>query len=208
MKRLLAWLVPNEKAFFDLLKAQAHAALEGAKFLQYALGNGAIKHTDIKRMHEIEKKGDKARHATVLKLNQSLITPFDREDIYELSSALDDILDDIDRLMHHFETYNKPKPAKELKELSKVLLETVEETYKTVADLKAGGIKLLEHCRKINELEEKADTLYRAALSKLFVGKDVKKIIIEKDLMDCVEQGIDRCQRAAILIEGIIIKSN
>ena len=208
MKRLLSWLVPNEKAFFELLKAQAHEALEGAKFLQHALGNGAIKHSDIERMHEIERAGDKARYATVLKLNQSLITPFDREDIYELSSTLDDILDDIDRLMHHFETYNKPKPSKELKEMAKVLLETVEETHLTVTDLKAGGVKLLEHCRKINELEEKADVIYRRALSQLFVGKDAKKIIIEKDLMDCVEEGIDRCQRAAILIEGIIIKTS
>ena len=207
MRRLLNLLIPSEKIFFELLSEQSKHVLEGARLLNNSLESNPIKPEDIELMKKIEKAGDIARHKTVLKLNQSLITPYDREDIHELSSVLDDVLDATEKLMCRFKTYNNLTPSKDIKEVSKILLETVEELHLTVIDLPKGGTKLLPHCRRIGELEEKADIYYRAVLEKLFRKKNAKQIIVEKELIEFAEDAIDKCQKAAIVIEGIIIKS-
>lgn len=206
-KRIIAWLMPNEKQFFHLLAQQSRHALDGATLLNRALANSTIKSKDIELMHKIEEAGDKVRHETVTKLNQSLITPIDREDIYELSGALDNILDATDRLMYRFKTYNKLRPSRETKEMAKILLESMEELDKAVNGLPKEGIELLNRCRRISELEEKADIYYRDMLEELFRKKDVKGIIVEKELIEFAEDAIDKCHHAAILIEGIVIKS-
>lgn len=201
-------IVPNEKIFFELLAEQSSHVLDGAKFLDKALSNGTIRAKDVELVHEIEKKGDHARHEIVKKLNQSFITPFDREDIFLLSGSLDDILDEIDRVMYRFKTYNKLKPSKESREMSKILLETVHEVNNAVAGLQHSNSHFLEHLQKVSVLEEKADVYYRSALEKLFrKSNNAKEILIEKDLIEFIEEAIDKCEEAAVEIEGIILKS-
>jgi len=207
-KGILNWIVSNEKIFFKLLAEQSAIVLEGAKFLNKTISRKNILAKDIAVMHSIEQKGDHARHAVVNKLNESFITPFDREDIFLVSGSLDDILDDIDGVMHRFKTYHKPKPSKECFELSKILLESVIEVDKAVVSLQKSDEHFTVHLRKISELEEKADNYYRQALEKLFLKKDAKEIIVEKDLIEFMEMAIDTCKQAAIEMEGIILKSS
>jgi hypothetical protein len=154
----------------------------------------------------IEHRGDEMTHRILIKLNQTFITPFDREDIHLLASSLDDVLDFIftagDRLL----TYKITQPSPSAKVLAAIILRQTEELGKAFAQLNK-GTHVLEHCVEVNRLENEADQVSRDAIGRLFDGElDPITLIKLKELLEALEQASDKAEDVADVLETIILK--
>ena len=203
-------LFPKEEKFFDMFVNGSKTVLEGARLLSDMITN----YTDIveksKRIKEIEHEGDKITHKTVTKLNNTFITPFDREDIYSLICKMDDVLDFIDAVSSRMVLYKIKSPTDEARALMDVLLKSVEEMDKAIRELR--NIKkpeaILKYCVEINTLENKGDVLLRDAVAKLFDdGTNPIDVIKWKEIYENLETAIDRCEDVANVIEGAVLKN-
>ncbi|OGL40839.1 MAG: phosphate transport regulator [Candidatus Schekmanbacteria bacterium RIFCSPHIGHO2_02_FULL_38_11] len=184
--------------------------LEGARLLSDLITD----YTDIieksKRIKEVEHEGDKITHDTVTKLNNTFITPLDREDIYSLICKMDDVLDFIDAVSSRMILYKVKFPTNEARALMDVLLKSVEEMDKAIRELR--NIKkpeaILKYCIEINTLENKGDVILRDAVAKLFDdGTSPIDVIKWKEIYENLETAIDRCEDVANVIEGAVLKN-
>ncbi len=203
-------LFPKEEKFFDMFEKGSRTVLEGARLLSDLI----INYNDVveksKRIKEIEHEGDKITHDTVKKLNNTFITPFDREDIYSLVSKMDDVLDFIDAVSSRMVLFKIKSPTNEARALMDVLLKSVEEMDKAIRELR--NIKkseaILKYCVEINTLENKGDVLLRDAVAKLFDdGTNPIDVIKWKEIYENLETAIDRCEDVANVIEGAVLKN-
>ena len=203
-------LFPKEEKFFDMFENGSRTVLEGARLLSDLITN----YTDVveksKRIKEIEHEGDKITHDTVTKLNNTFITPFDREDIYSLICKMDDVLDFIDAVSSRMILYKIKSPTDEAHALMDVLLKSVEEMDKAIRELR--NIKkpeaILKYCVEINTLENKGDVILRDAVAKLFDdGTNPIDVIKWKEIYENLETAIDRCEDVANVIEGAVLKN-
>jgi len=161
-----------------------------------------------RRIKEVEHKGDTQTHEMFKKLNKSFITPFDREDIYALSSALDDILDLIDASAQRFVMYNVEKPTPEAKELAFIILKSCQTIDKAVALLGGKLEPISEYCVEVNSLENEADRVCREAISRLFdEEKDPIQLIKWKEIYETLERATDKCEDAANVLESVVMKN-
>ena len=148
-------LIPKEEKFFVMFKEMTWNIVEGAVLLKDMLDNFEDPVGSQRRIKDIEHKGDSQTHEIIKKLNKSFITPFDREDIYALSAALDDILDLIDACAQRVVMYNVEKPTPEAKELAFIILKScsarllVKGTAKSVRNLRVASLKVLNRMRRL-----------------------------------------------------------
>ena len=160
----------------------------------------------VEKIKEIEHHGDEMTHQILIKLNQTFITPFDREDIHLLTSSLDDVLDFIngasDRLLTYKITQPSPQPS-----LAAIVLRQAEELRKAVALLDKNG-KMLEHCVEVNRLENEADQVSREAIGRLFEGDyDPITLIKLKELLEILETASDKAEDVANVLETVALKN-
>ena len=184
--------------------------LEGARLLNDLLNNYTNVEEKTKKIKDIEHECDKITHETVKKLNNTFITPIDREDIYALISKMDDVMDFIDAVSSRMFLYKVKTPAKEAHSLMEVLIKSVEEMDKAICELR--NIKksetILKHCIEINTLENKGDVILRDAVAKLFEDStDPIEVIKWKEIYENLETAIDRCEDVANVIEGVVLKN-
>jgi predicted phosphate transport protein (TIGR00153 family) len=201
-------IVPRETKFFDMFAEMASNLMEGATTLRGLFQEYKNVPVAVQKIKDIEHRGDDMTHAVVIKLNQTFITPFDREDIHELASALDDVLDFInsaaDRLLMYKIDY---APAAALK-LADVIVRQSDELSKAVALLEKNHTKVLEHCVEVNRLENEADAVARDAIGRLFQDeKDPIQLIKIKELIEVLETATDKAEDAANVLETVILKS-
>jgi predicted phosphate transport protein (TIGR00153 family) len=206
-------LIPRETKFFDMLGAQAAVVVKGAKLLNSCLES----HTSLeaisqasKEIHEIEHEGDEIVHQLLARINKSFITPLDREDLYELTVRLDDVLDFIDAVAKRLVTFKISEPTPQALELSRIIVRSSEEVQEGISllrDLKNPS-RILRQCEKINQLENEADQVMREALNGLFNGvpRDVIDVIKWKDLYEHLEVATDKCEDVANIIEAVLVK--
>ena len=208
VKRLLGWLIPTEKIFFDMLEKQSDCMAEGVKELHSLLSDYSPETLPVKleKIRRIEQSGDAARHNIVLELHKSLITPIDREDIYALSQALDDVLDYAEGVAEKFSVYRLKAPWKPVVELSEVLYAAVQEISYATTHLQDGGKGIEEHCMRVHELKRQAHYVSMKAMSELYESGDAVRILKEKEVIDYLTQAVGECEDVADLIEGIIVK--
>src|SRR5213082_2137221 len=156
-------LIPREMKFFELFAELSSNLTEGAKLLRSILENPVDLGVRAEQMQAIEHKGDKATHAIITKLNQTFITPFDREDIYRLASSLDDVLDFVYaagvRLVMYKITSAPPAAAR----LAELIVRQSDQLRQAVAGLEKHD-KVLDYCVEINRLENEADSIARTAI--------------------------------------------
>src|SRR3954469_16682113 len=160
-------LIPRETKFFDMFAEMSSNLTEGARLLQNLLSDYKNVEVRVQQLKDIEHKGDEMTHALLTKLNQTFITPFDREDIHKLASTIDDVLDFAyaagERLIMYKITHVPPAAAA----LAAVVVQQSEQITKAVAGLeKHSGV--MEACVEINRLENEADRIARGAIAKLF----------------------------------------
>lgn len=200
-------IIPHETKFFDMFADMTNNLVEGAKTLRGLLQNYDDVSATVQRIKGIEHKGDDIAHAVFIKLNQTFITPFDREDIHTLASSLDDVLDFINAAADRLTTYKIKNPPEAAAELATIILRQSEELAKAVSLLEHGN-KLVEHCVEVNRLENEADGISRAAIGWLFDHeKDPIQLIKHKELLEVLEAATDKAEDAANVLETVVLKS-
>lgn len=203
-------LFPKSQKFFDLFEKAANNALAGARLLDDFFSDPNAWETKVKKIEDVEHAGDQITHDTMEMLNQTFVTPLDREDIHGLVSAIDDILDLIYGTANRMVYYKVPAPNADMKQVVQILVCAVEEVAKAVLRLR--NMKkpemILAQCIEINRLENEADDALRLAISNLFEReKDPIKVIKEKEILEMLESATDRCEDVANVIEAIVLKN-
>jgi uncharacterized protein len=200
-------LVPQEREYFKLFSDAAANVDEAAQTLKQLLeGFGDVK-GKARRILEFEHVGDKIVHDIVQRLNRTFITPLEREDIYDLTTTLDDILDNVEATADMLLIYKVEAPLKHAVELADVLAYATTSLRRAIDGLeKRKGLS--EHCIEVNRLENDGDRLYRDAVAELF-DDDMKctDIIKWKDIYATLELAIDDCEHVANIIESIVLKN-
>ena len=202
-------LIPRDAKFFDMFAEIASNVVEGAKVL-----SDLLHHYDyetmpaaVQKIKEIEHRGDDMTHKILIKLNQTFITPLDREDIHLLASSLDDVLDFINGASDRLLTYKISQPSPSAKVLASIILKQAQELKKAVA-LLGKDHHLLEHCVEVNRLENEADQVSREAIGRLFDGGyDPITLIKLKELLEILEQASDKAEDVANVLETVVLKN-
>ncbi len=201
-------LVPRETKFFDMFAEMASNLTEGATVLRGLLQNYKGVPETVQKIKDIEHKGDDMTHAVVVKLNQTFITPFDREDIHQLASALDDVLDFINSAADRLLMYKVNAAPHAAAKLADVIVRQSQELSKAVLLLEKNHQKVLDHCVEVNRLENEADAIARDAIGKLFQEeRDPIQLIKIKELIEVLETATDKAEDAANVLESVILKS-
>ena len=186
------------------------AKIQEAASLLVELMEGPDENFDTlsKKIKSVEHECDEITHRITTKLNKSFITPFDREDIYTLSVALDDVCDYIDAAARAVVMYNIHESDPFAEELAVIIKKLADEIHGAVSHLKeAKGMS--QHLLDIQRLENDADEVYFRAMASLFKNSpDPIKIIKWKELYEILENGTDRCESVGNIIESIVLKHN
>lgn len=200
-------IIPRETKFFDLFADVAGNVTDGARLLTAILEDFNNIELRVDKLKEIEHKGDDLTHAILTKLNQTFITPFDREDIHRLASALDDVLDFVNAAGQRLLLYKIRSAPSSANELAKLIVRQSEELNKAVVLLeKTHGV--MEHCVEVNRLEDEADRVCREAIGRLFEHeKDAIQLIKMKELYEVLELATDKAEDAANVLEAVVLKS-
>ena len=207
MQGLLQRLLPREERFFDLFVKQAENIHAGAEALVKMLSHYTGVPEQVQSIKAIEHEGDEIAHNVLTMLNQTFVTPLDREDIHELCSRLDDVIDLIDAAASRFVLYRVDKVREGTIDLVNVLLAATEEVTAAVRALSTTE-NAMKHCIEINRYENESDRICRTLIAKLFdEEKDPVQIIKWKEIFEVIETAVDKCEDVANVIEGIVIKS-
>ena len=203
-------LIPKEEKFFPMFHEMTKNIVAGSVMLKEMLDDFSNPLASQKAIKEIEHNGDLQTHEIIRVLNLSFITPFDREDIYALASALDDILDSIDALAQHIVIYNIDKITPEARELGFIIFKACQEVEKAVLALSNNNKHqaISEYCVEINSLEGEADKVRAGAISRLFdEEKDPITLIKWKEIYENLEHVTDKCEDAANILESVVVKN-
>jgi predicted phosphate transport protein (TIGR00153 family) len=208
MPGLLQRLLPREEGFFGLFVKQAENINTGAEALLKMLSHYTGVPEQVQIIKAIEHQGDEITHNILTKLNQTFITPFDREDIHELCSQLDDVIDLIDAAASRFVLYRVDAIREGTVDLVKVLVSATAEVTAAVQALETPE-KALKHCIEINRYENESDRLCRTLIAQLFDEEtNPVQIIKWKEIFEVIETAVDKCEDVANVIEGVILKSH
>ncbi len=200
-------IIPRETKFFELFENMASNVTDGARVLHGILQTFENVEAGVQRIKEIEHRGDDMTHAAMTKLNQTFITPFDREDIHRLASSLDDVLDFVNAAGQRLVLYKIRRAPSPAAELAGLIVRQSEELTKAVSLLEKNK-HVLEHCVEINRLEDEADSVCREAIANLFDNeKDPIELIKMKELYEVLEMATDKAEDAANVLEAVVLKS-
>lgn len=199
--------IPHRERFFDLFKEAAQNALGAAKALQEMFNHYQNPQESWKRIVDFEQEGDRITHQTMRMLNRTFITPIDREDIYALTTALDDVVDAIEAVASRMVLYKIDQVAPEAKKLCGVIVTSAEQMVKVVSHMpKLEDVE--EYCIEINRLENAADEIYREAVAALFDGERPPLEVIKwKEIYEILETTTDRTEDVANVVESIALKN-
>jgi len=201
-------LIPKEEKFFVLFKELACNIVEGALLFKEMLDDFSDPVASQKKIKQVEHIGDILTHDIVKKLNKSFVTPFDREDIYALSGALDDILDLIDSCAQRFVMYNVEQPTAAAKEMAFLILKSCQSLEGAISLLGSNLEQINRFCVEVNSLENEADRVCREAISRLFdEEKDPIQLIKWKEIYETLEHACDKCEDAVNILESVVLKN-
>lgn len=210
MSKIISFFLPKETKFFEMLNKQGETILEAAEeFANFAKEYDSLnehkRRQIIEKIKKIEDKGDTQTYDIIESLNKSLVTPFDREDIHELASLQDDILDLIDENARKLILYKIEKMPALMKKQAELIHELVKKIHVTITNLtKLKEAKRL--CEHIYAIENKGDTLYEDSISQLFENNNALDIIKFKDMHEGLEEVFDKGTEIADIIQAIVIK--
>ena len=200
-------LLPREEQYFTLFAQMTSYINDAARTLVEMLGHHDGDYQEyVQRIKSIEHACDDLTHNVSTRLNQSFITPFDREDIYMMSKALDDVVDLIDgaaRAVVMYDIHEATEPAKQLAGVIQRMALQLNEVVSILSKPKGVTERLVE----LHRLENEGDDIYHRAVAALFHDRgDPLEVLKWKDVYEKLEAAIDRCENVANIIEGVIIK--
>ena len=208
---MLGRLMPREGKFFDLFNAHAERIVEGSRELAAMIGTFSELDAHAQRIDAVERAADKITHETITLLHKTFITPFDRDQIHQLITAMDDILDlmqDVAESIVLYDIRQITPESRQLAEICQMCCERVGSAVGLLNNVKDAEA-ILKTCREIDRLESDADRVRRSAMSKLFRDEaDVKQLIKLRTIYDLLETVTDRCEDVANIIEGIVLENS
>ena len=201
-------LVPRTSEFYDLFGRAGENALEAARkaeqrFREYP--NASVSQADIKA---IEHEGDRITHDLIQLLNTQYVTPFDREDIYELAGAIDDVVDHIDEACDLLELYGVESATRQALQQAEIIVGAVECLNRALHELR--GMKgVQKELVELKRLEDEGDRVVREAIADLFRDPRIDPLVVIrwKDIFDALEASLDACETAANVIGNIVVKN-
>jgi predicted phosphate transport protein (TIGR00153 family) len=201
-------LIPRDTRFFDLFAEMGGNLGQGARLLKRTLDDFQDIDARVRQLKDIEHRGDEMTHNILTKLNQTFITPFDREDIYRLASSLDDVLDFVYAAGVRLVMFRIKSAPPAASRLAEVIIKQSDQLSEALSRLEKKHDRVLENCVEINRLENEADLLARTAIAALFdEEKDPIALIKLKELYEVLETATDKAEDAANVLEGVVLKS-
>jgi predicted phosphate transport protein (TIGR00153 family) len=200
-------LIPREVRFFDLFEQQSQHIIRAAGLLHEMVHHFADARAKAHTIKEVEHEGDQITHEIVRRLNTTFITPLDREDIHDLATRLDDVLDYIEAAAERLVVYRIKEPTSACRAMADVIVSTVQAMDRAIRCLRTMDPAFHEHAVEVNRLENTADSLLRESLAALFdESNDPIEVIKWKEIYETMEIVTDRCEDVANVIESIILK--
>ena len=205
--RLANALAPRDRHFFDLFEEAGGNILRAAALLEELLTEYPERNELAREILICEQEGDRITHDIIQRLNQTFVTPIDREDILALASALDDIIDYTEEVADYLGLYRIEAPMEQSQALARILHEAARQIAQAVPRLRTFD-DIRHFTVEINRLENEGDRVVRQALASLFErGIDPMLVIRWKDIFERLEDAIDSCESVANILEGIVIKN-
>jgi uncharacterized protein len=207
MARLSQMFAPADREFFDLFEEAGTNTVRAADLLDQLLRNWPDNKELGRELLICEQEGDRITHDLIRKLNNTFVTPIDREDILVLASALDDIVDFTEEAADYLSLYKIEAPMEQAQRLSHVLLQSTRQISEAIPRLR--GFRDINHyVVEINRLENDGDRITREAIASLFDGGIDPMVVIRwKDIFERLEAAIDACERVAHILESVVIKN-
>jgi uncharacterized protein Yka (UPF0111/DUF47 family) len=201
-------LVPRPTEFFDLFTKAGANALEAARkaeirFREYP--DSSVSQADIE---EVEHAGDSITHDIIQLLNTQYVTPFDREDIYQLATAIDDVVDHIDEACDLLDLYGVESATKHALEQCRILVAAAEHLARSLADLK-NRRSIPDELVGLKAMEDDGDRVIRDAIGDLFRDSRIDPLVVIrwKDIFEALEAAIDACETAGLVVGNIVVKN-
>lgn len=205
-------LKPKKKSneFFELFEESAEYFYQSTILLDEVMMDHRKADIKVKEINDIEHKADKVNDTIIDKLNQTFITPIDREDIYSIANGMDDGVDQLQGILQRIVIYHTGEAREGALRLTKLLIEATAE-IRHAAELfhaiSKNQAELLAISSKIDKLESEADHVFRSELVYLFeYVKDPIELIKQKDLLEGLENTMDHCERMGDLLKGVVMK--
>ncbi len=200
-------LIPKDTSFFSMFVTMSENVIAAARKLVMVFEDYQDLERKIDEIQRLEHDNDELTHAILIKLNQTFITPFDPEDIHQLASKLDDVLDFINVASTRIVLYRITNPPPAARELARIILMQSQELHKAVSVLQKDH-NLLAHFVEINRLENEADRVAETAIAKLFeCEKDPINLIKIKELLELLERATDKAEDVANVLETVVLKN-
>ena len=204
-------LMPKEGRFFELFNEHAEQIVLGGRELASLMATG----DDIQRrayaIETIEKRADRITQTTIELLHKTFITPLDRDEIHQLITRMDDVLDlmeDVSQSVFLYDIHELTPEAQKLAEVCVLCAEQVKVAVGMLSNMNNATL-ILKACEEIDRLESEADHVMRAAMAKLFRDEpDVRQVIKLKAVYELLETVTDRCEDVANIIEGIVLENS
>jgi predicted phosphate transport protein (TIGR00153 family) len=208
MSRLSQVLVPKDRQYFDLFEEAAGNIVRAADLLDEMLRNFPERQHELTREILIcEQQGDRITHDIIRRLNETFVTPIDREDILALTSSLDDMVDYIEEAADYIGLYKIEAPMEQSQKLAAVLVQCARQLAEAMPRLRSFD-DISHYTVEVNRLENDGDRITREAMASLFEGGIDPMVVIRwKDIYQLLENAIDAAERVAYLLEGITIKN-
>jgi predicted phosphate transport protein (TIGR00153 family) len=201
-------LTPQKQEFFTLYAKASANAIEISRLLVELLerfpddGEGLIR-----QIKEREHDGDELTHEVVNLLNRTFVTPFDRDDMYRLASAIDDICDHVDEAADNLGSWGVDRVPQKARDQAQIILQATSMLDEAVRRLD-GFRDSSEQLAELRQLEDQGDALERDAVAELFRSTDDAKVIIRwKDIHERLEEAVDALENAADVLEAILVKN-
>jgi uncharacterized protein len=200
-------LVPQKREFYVLFSRSARNAVEIARLLVRLLEEFPRADVLLRDIKELEHEGDRLTRELVDLLNRTFVTPFDRDDMYELATVLDDVCDHIDEAAGNIAGYGITEIRPAAREQAQVILRATEKLREAVE--RVDGFKdASRQLHELRDLEDEGDRLNREAVAELFSTSDNPMDVIRwKDIHEQLEEAVDACENAADVLEAILVKN-
>jgi len=200
-------LLPRDEEFFALFVEVANRNKEAAQHLRELFAAPPERHTPhVEALKRLEHEADQVTHEVVNRLDRTFITPLDREDIHQLASDLDDVMDAMDGTARRSQIFRLGAAPQGVKQLTEVIERMVAVLGEAVGRLKKGD-DVMRYCIEAKQLEEEGDAIYHEALGQLFEKeRDALEIIKWKEIYDNLEMTLDQSEDVANVLESITLK--
>jgi len=202
-------LLPREEKFYNLFIKQVEIISEASGLLLEGARAGNTRLPEVARLIiDLEHKGDEIIHEIFTRLNQTFITPLDPEDIHNLSSKLDDVLDGIEDAVHRMVAYRLDEIPEGMTSLAEIIHRCCLAMGRAFHALEKNE-KVMDHCIEINRLENEADRLVRGKVAELFENeKDAIRLIKLKEIYEFLEGTTDSCEDVADVLQNVVVKNS